>query len=143
MACARAWVVSRRTRAAVASSRVRTMPPPARGDDLVAVEGEAAHEAVAAHGTAAVAGAQRLRGILDHGERVPARHLQHRVEIDGMPVEMHGHHRTHDPPRGAVDELPVLDHALAGEEIAELARVESPGHWLRVEEERVRAAVGD
>ena len=72
-------------------------PASAGGDDLVAVEREAADVAKRAAQAAAVARAERLRGVLDHRQVVRRRELADGVHVGRVPVEMDDHDR---PRRG-------------------------------------------
>ncbi len=122
----RAWVVSPRTRAATTASRVSTMPPPPEVMILFPLKERQLTSPSTAHGASLVPGAQGLRGVLHHGQGVAACHLEDGVDVHGMAVEVHGQHGAHDTARRAVDDPPLLDRALAREEVGQLVRVEPP-----------------
>lgn len=65
-----------------------------RREILVRIEAEAGEVSRAAHGRAIhVAGAKRVRGVLNE-RNVCRDDVADRVHVDGMPAEMHDHHRA-------------------------------------------------
>ncbi len=72
-------------------------PAAAGGDDLVAVEGEAANPPERARRTAAVRRAERFGGVLDDRDRVPPARRQDRLVIRALAIEIDHEHGLRRP----------------------------------------------
>jgi hypothetical protein len=102
-------------------------PVAERPEVLRRVEGEGAERRDRAHRPPAVEGAVRLAGVLEHGEAAPVREFENRLQVRGVPVEVHGH----DRPRAR------------GDRPRDGARVEVEGRGVDVHEHRPRARLHD
>ena len=112
-------------------------------DDLVAVERQAAGRAVDADPPAPVEGAERLGGVLHHGQRLARADLEQRIEVARVAVEVHRQHGAHAAPGDAVDhDAGRGPRTRASGSRRPVSAIEAPRDRLDIEEDRMGARSG-